>query len=183
MRNLIRAQPATKQFFKFLQDNPAIRNQIHAAPGKTLVYSGTFFAAAWKEIQARKLTDPQVAEKEILPEVLARIHVPGKLLPNPAKPFPTLLAYVKDLEGRVPSNPDAFMIWRALSGLFCANASGAVSFWIGGGVNDSKVFVATEIKVLLRNPNVTPLTKDLLEYYLRCVQNKNADMNVGFISA
>ena len=75
------------------------------------------------------------------------------------------------------------MIWRALSGIFAANATGKVSFWIGGGVNESKVFVVTELKVLLRNPHVDPVVKDLLEYYLRCVQNKNPDMNVGFISA
>ena len=76
------------------------------------------------------------------------------------------------------------MIWRALSGIFAANAAGKVSFWVGGGVNDSKVFVVTEIKVLARNPNVDPMVNgNLLEYYLRCVQNKNPDMNVGFISA
>lgn len=90
---------------------------------------------------------------------------------------------MQDLEQKVPKNPDGLMIWKALSGIFAANASGAVSFWIGSGVNESKVFVMAEIKILLRNPNVDPLAKDLLEYYLRCVENKNADMNVGFISA
>ena len=183
MINRVPAQPATKEFFRFLSENPAIRNQIRATPGKTLLYSGAFFRSAFKEIQDRKRTDPQVAEKEILADVLARIPVPANLHPNPSKPFPNLLAYVLDLEQQVPKNPDGLMIWKALSGIFAANASGAVSFWIGSGVDESKVFVITEIKVVLRNPNVDPLAKDLLEYYLRCVQNKNPGMNVGFISA
>lgn len=183
MINRVPAQPATKAFIRFLSQNPAIRGQIRAGHDKTLLYSGAFFRASYQEIKSRKLVDPQVADKETLPEVLARITLlPGKS-PNPAKSYPNLLAYVNDLETQVPKNPDQFMIWRALSGIFAANATGKVSFWIGGGVNESKVFVVTELKVLLRNPNVDPLVKDLLEYYLRCVQSKNPDMNVGFISA
>lgn len=87
------------------------------------------------------------------------------------------------MEQEVPKNPDGLMIWKALSGIFAANAYGAVSFWIGSGVDESKVFVMTEIKLLLRNPNVDPLANELLEYYLRCVQSKNPDMNARFISA
>ena len=183
MINHIPAQPATKEFMRFLGQNPGIRSQIHAAPDRTLLYSGAFFRASYLEIKARKLTDPQVAEKEILPDVLARIHLPANLFPPPGMPFPTLMAYVDHLERVVPKSPDQFMIWRALSGLFAANAVGKVSFWVGSNVDDSKVFVATEIQVLLRNPKVDPITKDLLEYYLRCVQTGRTDMNVGFISA
>jgi hypothetical protein len=183
MINAVPAQPATKAFILFLKQNPAIRSQIRAAPDKTLLYSGTFFRAAYQEIKSRKLADPQVADKETLPEVLARILILPALLPDPGKRYPNLLAYVNDLEKQVPKNPDQFMIWRVLSGIFAANAVGKVSFWIGGGVNEAKVFVATEIRVLARNPNVDPVVKDLLEYYLRCAQNKNPDMNVGFISA
>ena len=183
MINRVSAQPATKAFIRFLSQNPALRSQIRAAPDKTLLYSGAFFRASFQEIKSRKLVDPQVADKETLPEVLARIPIPPALLPNPAKPFPNLLAYVSDLEQQVPKQPDQFMIWRALSGIFAAHAVGEVSFWIGGGVNESKVFVVTELKVLLHNPNVDPVVKELLEYYLRCVQNINPDMNVGFIAA
>jgi hypothetical protein len=183
MINRIPSQPATKAFMRFLSDNPAIRRQIRAAPDKTLLYSGAFFAAAFREIESRKLTDPQFGDKHILPDVLARIHVPSNLLPIPGMRLPNLLVYVQHLEQQVPKNPDQFMIWRALSGIFAANAVGKVSFWIGGGVDESKVFVATEMKVLFRNPNVDPLVKDLLEYYMRCAQNKNPAMNVGFISA
>lgn len=177
------AQPATREFARFLANNPAIRSQIRAAPDRTLLYSGAFFKPSWAEIRARKLTDPQVREKEILPEVLARISLPPNLFPSGGKSFPNLMAYVNDVERQVPPHPDQFMIWRMLSGIFAANAVGKVSFWIGGGVDRSKVFVATELKVLLRNPHVDPIARDLLEYYLRCVQNKNPDMNVGFISA
>jgi hypothetical protein len=183
MINRIPAQPATKNFARFLAGNPAIRNQIRATPDRTLLYSGKFFRPSWSEIAARKLTDPQVREKEILPDVLARVVIPANVSLPGGKRFPNLLAYVNDLEKQVPPQPDQFMIWRMLSGIFAANAVGKVSFWIGGGVDDSKVFVATELKVLLRNPNVDPIAKDLLEYYLRCAQNKNADMNVGYITA
>ena len=110
MINRIPAQPATTDFFRFLSDNPAIRSQIRAAPGKTLLFSGAFFKTAFKEIQERKRADPQVADKEILADVLARIPVPGKLLRNPSKPFPNFLAYVMDLEQQVPKNPDGLMI-------------------------------------------------------------------------
>lgn len=183
MINRIPAQPATKEFVRFLSRNPTVRAQIHADHDKTLLYSGSFFAAAYKEIEARKLTDPQVADKQILPEVLARVMFTPSLQPVPGKRYPSLMAYITDLEKQVPRNPDQFMIWRVLSGIFAANATGKVSFWIGSGVDQTKVFVVTELKVLLRNPNVDPIVKDLLEYYLRCVQNKNPDMNVGFISA
>ncbi len=183
MSSSIPVQPETKEFGRFLARNPAIRNQIHAAPDRTLLYSGAFFRASYQEIKARKLSDPQLREKEILPDVLARISIPPSLFPDPKRVFPNLLAYVNDLELRVPKTPDQFTIWKVLSGIFAANAVGKVSFWIGGGVDASKVFVATELKVLMRNPKVDQVSKDLMEYYLRCVENKNPDMNIGFISA
>ena len=45
------------------------------------------------------------------------------------------------------------------------------------------VFAATEIDVLLRNPHVDATTKDLLAYFKRCIQSKQADINLGFISS
>ena len=70
-----------------------------------------------------------------------------------------------------------------MSGIFAANAVGPVSFYVGSGINKKdKVFAATEIPVLLRNPNVDALTKDVLAYYQRCVQNKQQGINFGFIS-
>ena len=34
-------QQPTKDFLKYLKRNPAIRDQIRAAPGKTLLYAGS----------------------------------------------------------------------------------------------------------------------------------------------
>jgi len=168
-------KPETKDFLVFLQKNPAIRSQIRAAPGKTLLYAGRFFKPMWQEIEDLKRANPQLWDKQTLPDVLSRIAVPG---------FANLLLWVKHLESRVPWTPDGFTLWRALSGIFAANAVGAVSFQVGSGVKaDEKVFAATEIYVLARNPNIDATTRDLLEYYLRCVKNKNADLNIGFMSA
>lgn len=167
----------TKDLLVFLQKNPAIRDQIRAAPGKTLLYAGRFFKPMWQEISDLKRTNPQARDKETLPDVLSRIAVPSK-------PFSNLLLYVQDLERRVPWKPDGLTVWRALSGIFAANAVGAVSFQVGSGVKaDEKVFAATEVYVLARNPNIDATTRDLLDYYLRCVKSKTTDLNIGFISA
>jgi len=130
-----------------------------------------------QEISDLKRTNPELRDKQTLPDVLSRIIVPGK-------PFSNLLLYVQDVERRVPWKPDGFAIWRALSGIFAANAVSAVSFQVASGVKaDEKVFAATEIHVLARNPNLDATTRDLLDYYLRCVKTKTADINLGFISA
>jgi hypothetical protein len=131
----------------------------------------------WQEILDLKRTNPELRDKQTLTDVLSRIVVPGE-------PFSNLLLYVQDAERRVPWQPDGFAIWKALSGIFSANAVGAVSFQIASGVKaDEKVFAATEAYVLARNPNIDATTRDLLDNYLRCVKTKHADINVGFISA
>lgn len=166
----------TKDLLKFLQRNPGIRARIRAAPDKTLLYAGNFFRPVWRELADLKLTNPQVAAKQILPDVLAQIHLPG-----PA--FGNLLAWAKDIDRLQPWKENGFIVWRALSGLFAANAVGAVSFCVGSQVSgDEKVFAATEIAVLARNPNVDPLTKDVLAYYQRCLLTKQSNMNFGFIA-
>ncbi len=169
-------QAQTRAFLTFLQSNPGVRDQIRAAPGKTLLYAGSFFKPVWREIAEYKRSQPQLADKQTLPDVLALIRVPGT-------PYPSLLAYVQDVESKVPWNPDGFTLWRALSGLFAANAVGAVSFSIGSGVTGAKVFAATEAMVLARNPQVDPVTKDMVAYYLSCIKNKQVNINAGFISA
>jgi len=69
-----------------------------------------------------------------------------------------------------------------LSGIYASKAIGSVSFYIGSGVSKSnKVFAATEIPVLLRNPHVDPVTKDILSYYQRCIQSGQTAINFGFI--
>ena len=37
-------EQSSKDFLVFLQKNPAIRDQIRAAPGKTILYAGRFFS-------------------------------------------------------------------------------------------------------------------------------------------
>jgi hypothetical protein len=167
----------TKLFLAFLQKNPTIRMQIRAAPGKTLLYAGAFFKPVWRELAELKRSNPQVADKEILPEVLARIFLTGQQFPN-------LLQWAQDLD-RLPSwKENGFLAWRALSGIFASNAVGGVSFYVASGISkDEKVFAATEIGVLARNPNVDAVTKDVLAYYKRCVESKQANINFGFISA
>jgi hypothetical protein len=173
-------QPPTREFLRFLHDNPSIRNRIRAAPDKTLLYAGKFFEAAWVEICDLKRKMPQFADKEILPDVLGRIPVVGR-------PSSNLLEWVISLEKLVPWEKNAFIAWRALSGLYAANAAGAVSFYIGSGISKDKIFAANEVAVLSRNPNIDALTKEVLAYYQDILRTKQvdlgtiADINFGFI--
>ena len=169
-------QQATKDLLQFLQKNPSLRARVRAAPNRTLLYAGNFFKPVWQELADLKRANAQVAQKEILPDVLARIPLAGAASPN-------LLAWAQDIDKLLPWKDNGFIVWRALSGLFAANAMGSVSFCVGSQVSrDNKVFAATEIAVLARNPNVDTTTKDVLAYYQRCLQSKQADMNFGFIA-
>ncbi len=170
-------QPATSALLKFLHNNPAIRSRIRAGANRTLLYAGTFGKPMWSEIDVQRRYHGQLLDKQTLPDVLRQITVPET-------GHPTLIAYVQHVESRVPWKPDGFTIWRALSGIFAANAVGKVSFMIGGGITrETKVFAATEASVLSRNPNVDPITKDLVAYYLNCIQSKQPNINIGFIAA
>lgn len=174
--------PDTLAFVQYLNANRTVTSQIRAAADKTLVYAGTFGSGIgsrpmWRDIALQKRSNPELRDKEMLPDVLARVRVPGTR-------FASLLQYIEDLESRVPWKPDGFKIWRVVSGIFAANAVGKVSFQIGSGVKATdKVFAATEVRALMRNPNIDPVAKDLLAYYERCVAGKQADINVGFVSA
>lgn len=165
----------TRALLRYLHDNAATQAAIAAPPDKALLYAGNFFGPVWQEIEALRRTSPQVAEKVLLPDVLARVQLPGQAFPN-------LLAWAKDIDNLMPWKENGFIVWRALSGIFAANAVGVVSFYIGSGVTrDEKVFAATELAVLSRNPNIDSMTRDMLSYYQRCVQTKQADINVGFV--
>lgn len=166
--------PATKDFLKFLNKNPSLRLQIKAPHNKTLLYAGRQIQAAWREIEHMKRTEPSVREKVTLPDVLARLRTSNSQ-------YPTLLSWVQSVDKIQPWKQNGFIAWRALSGIFAANASGQVSFIIGSGVaKEEKVFAATELPILLRNPNIDTQTKDILAYYDRCVKSKNAALNFGF---
>jgi hypothetical protein len=166
-------QPGTRALLSILHAQPALRWQIRAPRDRTLLYSGSFFRPVWKEIADAKRTRPELADKETLPEVLARLPVPGTTYPN-------LLAFVEDVEQ--PWQPDGYTVWRALSGIFASNAEGRVSFQVGSGIGQAKVFAATEVPVLLRNPKVDPVTKDLIAYFQRCVRSRQPHVNLGFIA-
>ena len=172
----------TKEFLSFLQKNPNIRDRIRAAPGKTLLYAGKIIRPAWKEISDLKRSDPGFKDKETLPDVLARTPITGG-------PFPNLLTYTQDTENKVPWQDNGFIIWRALPGIFAANAVGQVSFYIGSdikyanadpGSEERKVFVVTELPVLLRNTKIDPATRDILEYYRRCVAGGKSNIDFGY---
>lgn len=166
----------TKDFLRYLQRNPSARAQIRAAPGRTLLYAGAFFRPIWQEIELAKQRDPQLAHKEMLPEVLARIRLPGA-------PHASLLAWAQALDAQQPWKDNGFIAWRALSGIFAANAVGAVSFCVGSPVTAAnKVFAATEVSVLARNPTVDATTRDLVAYFQRCIQTGQEHINLGFIA-
>jgi hypothetical protein len=169
--------PATKEFLMFLQKNPIIRARIKAPANTTMLYAGRFFKPIWQEIEIAKLTDPQVRSKALLPDVLARIEAPNH-------PHQSLLQWAKALDSYQPWRENGYVVWRALSGIFASNASGAVSFAIGSGVSKvDKVFAATELPVLMRNPKVDATTKDILAYYGRCIKSGQTAINFGFISS
>src|SRR3954453_10402982 len=89
-----------------------IRNQIKASPDKTLLYAGKHFESAWVEIRDKKSRrDPYFVDKETLPEVLQRIPVTNQ-------PFPNLR--ITSLAKVLPCDKNAFIAWRAVSGVFAA---------------------------------------------------------------
>ena len=166
----------TKALLQFLKNNPAIRSRIKSPPNMTILYAGRLNQAAWMEIKQMRTRYPQLLGRKMLPEVLESIQLVGA-------PFQNLLVWVQSLESLVPKEHNGFIGWRALSGIFASNAVGAVSFVIGSGITkEEKVFAATEVSVLLRNPHIDATTKDLLAYYQRCIQNKDPNLNLSFIA-
>lgn len=165
-----------KELLVFLKENQIVRHMIRAEPNKTLLYAGHFNAPVWMQIVEDKRTQGLSYEKTILPDVLERIQVPGQQYGN-------LLEWAKKLDTIQPWEQNGYIIWRALSGIFASNAMGAVSFMIGSGVSkaENKVFAATEISVLNRNQMVDNVTKDAIQYYLRCIETKQSDMNLSLI--
>jgi hypothetical protein len=165
---------APKELAIYLHNNKPVREMIRAQPGKTLLYAGTNFKACWKEIGEAKLTNPQVADKQILPEVLKQTAAPGSRYSN-------FMDWLSDIDLLHPQVDNGFMAWRLVSGLFAANAIGAVSFWLGSwDQGDRKIFAITELPVLRRNKNVDATTKELLDYYARCIEQKKPGDLVSF---
>jgi hypothetical protein len=169
--------PLTIEFLSFLKTHPGVRKKLRAKPNRTFLYAGSFVGPMWKEVQDLKATNAELATKQTLTDVLKEIRLPRS-------PHPHLLAYFEQVELNVPSQPDGFILWRALSGIFASNAVGAVSFQIGSGITAAgKIFAATELGVLARNPKVNETTRDLLAYFQRSIKNGEGGINVGLISA
>lgn len=169
--------PETRALLGFLARNPLLRAQIAAGDNSTILYAGRLMRPAWMEIVEMKKMLPQLAAKKTLPEVLETILTPGA-------PFPNLLEWAKSLDALMPWEHNGFIGWRALSGIFASNARGSVSFVVGSGITKAeKVFAATEVSVLLRNPHIDEITRDLLEYYQSCIRAGRTDLNVSFIPA
>ena len=168
---------ASRQFLAFLRDHPELRALIQAPPGRSIFYAGSFGRSAWEELLELKGRYPEVARKTTLADALSRIDLAGT-------PFGSLLAYAQEVERRVPQRPDAFILWRALSGIYAMNAVGKVSFQIGSGMTAmGRVFATTELGILLRNPLVDEVSKDLMAYYDRCIRSGEDLVNVGFVSS
>ena len=169
--------PQTRAFLQFLQRHPEIRAQIRAARDSTILYAGTLLKPAWKEVEEWRLRAPQMSTKRTLNEVLQSIELRGSAFVN-------LLHWVQSLDSLQPYKDNGFIAWRAVSGIYASNAEGKVSFVIGSGITRAaKVFAATEMSVLMRNPRVDETTKDLLEYYKRCIDEGRPNLNVSLITA
>ena len=111
----------------------------------------------------------------MLPDVLARILVAGQ-------PFPCLLEWAKALDHLTPWKENGFLVCVPYP-VLCSEVRSAVSFYIGSGISKAdKVFAATELGVIARNPNVDGVTKDMVAYFKRCLETKSVDINSGFIS-
>ncbi len=176
--------PETRDFLAYLQKHREVRNRIKASPDKTILYAGdgfptlggTGFTPNWQELQNHQGQRPGVVET--LHNVLERVPAPP---PNVG----TLQGYAEVLaqqEKRVNGARAERVIWRALSGIFASNAQGKVWFLVGSHVDpDTKVFALTEVHVLRRNPNISPESKDMLEYYVRCVQKRDPDIGGGYL--
>jgi hypothetical protein len=169
----MRLQPQTVSFLSYLRQNKPIRDRISAPPHRTMLYAGHFTKAAWQELDDYRSNTP-IGQFVTLPDALVRIPGEGKDL--------NLLSTVQLLEKQVPWQPDGFTIWRALSGIFAANAIGHVYLYVGSGVDTkTKVFAATEIRVLAKNQKLHPVMKRAVQHLLNCVNSRQSDINFGYL--
>jgi hypothetical protein len=171
---------ATREFLRYLHAHPLIRTKIHAPEHATVLYAGTFFRKAFEELRALKAT-PEGRHLVTLEEVLSKVEAPDT-------DFPNLMAYANAVSTKTPYDDDTLIIWRALSGIYAAQAKGQVSFYVGKDVSrnkndlqNRKVFALTEVHVLARNGHLDTLTKDIVEYFQRCLCNPQESTAFSFI--
>lgn len=173
-------RPETRQFLCYLHTHPLVRTKIQAPENATVLYAGTLFREAWKELKAFKAT-PEGRHLVTLEEVLDKVDAPDT-------DFPNLNVYANAVSSTERGDEDTFIIWRALSGIYAAQARGQVSFYVGIGVSRDKadikkrkVFAVTELQVLARNGHLDTLTKDIVEYFRRCLRNPQESTAFSFI--
>ncbi len=176
--------PETRSFLAYLQKHRELRDRIKASPDKTILYAGDGFPCLgrrgftpnWRELQDHQRLRPNVVET---------LHDVLKRLPAPPPNVGTLQTYAEklaDREKRANGTRAERVVWRVLSGVFASNAQGKVWFLVGSHVDpDTKVFALTEVHVLRRNPNISSESKDMLEYYVRCIQRRDPDIGGGYL--
>jgi hypothetical protein len=75
---------------------------------------------------------------------------------------------------------NAFIIWRALSGIYANNAVGKVWVYVGSGIGEHKVLAATELGMLARNPNIDPVSHEVILYLQDSIRRKAGDVDINF---
>ncbi len=165
----------TRHFLNYLQKHPDLRARIRAPMGQTVAYAGTVATEpVWQRLLRMQISAPGPNDFCMLPDILKRIMVPNDMFAAvgliTAPSVRTMLDFVNFLTGegglpkQVPWDPDGFIIWRALSGIFMSNAAGRVRLLVADVPNrDGKVFFKTEMFVLSRNPNIDPFSKGALD--------------------
>lgn len=176
--------PETRSFLAYLQKHRDLRYRIRAGRDRTILYvgdgfptlGGNGFTPNWRELQSYQAKRPGIVET---------LHDVLRTLPAPPPHVGTLQSYAEKLaadEKRTNGSRAERVIWRALSGIFASNAQGTVWFLVGSHVDpNTKVFALTEVHVLRRNPDISRVSKSILEYYVRCIQNRNPDIGGSYL--
>jgi hypothetical protein len=101
---------------------------------------------------------------------------------TPGTGYDSLLDWPKALDAVQPWKENGFIVLHALSGIYASDAVGTAPFYIASGIaKTDKALQQLNSQSSRGNPNVDPLTKDILSYYERCIQRGESAINFGFI--
>ena len=103
-----------------------------------------------------------------------------------------MLQHLNNLDRLEPWIDNGSRAWKAVLGIYAANAKGRVRFLMGKGVRATtgskgvaeqppKVFAVMEVWVLLHNTNLDEISRDIVEYLTRCVLEGWSDLNIGLL--
>lgn len=176
----------TKDFLQFLAKHPGLRRKIAAPRDKALLYAGKFFRESWKEVEALRRSDPGTQDFVLLPDILKDMPPPQGTVLGTA----SMYHHLQMLDKLEPWLYNGFIAWRAVSGIYAANATGKVRFYVGYGIRREpgpkgvkeeppKVLAATEVWVLLRNKNTDPTSREMVAYLADCVRTQHWDIGVA----